>query len=99
MFRGAEKSHGGFAYGLYDIYSNIGYITLWTSGDTSEFGCACIRNWWTTHGKSEFLFETGRKTADGFKENMKYENSIRRVSAEVELCRCSVRTALNPVVI
>ncbi|XOF35445.1 MAG: ISAzo13-like element transposase-related protein [Candidatus Electrothrix sp. YB6] len=71
MFRSAEKTHGGFAYGLYDIYSNIGYITLGASGDTSEFGCACIRNWWTTHGKSEFLFETGRKTADGFKENMK----------------------------
>ncbi|XOF35469.1 MAG: ISAzo13-like element transposase-related protein [Candidatus Electrothrix sp. YB6] len=39
-----KKQRGGFAYGLYDIYSNIGYITLGTSGDTSEFGCACIRN-------------------------------------------------------
>lgn len=41
-------------HGLYDIYRNIGYITLGTSHDTSEFACACIRNWWTEHGKSEY---------------------------------------------
>jgi hypothetical protein len=46
-------------HGLYDIYNNIGYITLGISRDTSEFGCACIRNWWTAHGKSEFLGATG----------------------------------------
>lgn len=41
-------------HGLYDIYRNIGYITLGTSHDTSEFGCACIRKWWTEHGKFEY---------------------------------------------
>ena len=41
-------------HGLYDIYRNIGYITLGTSGDTSEFGCACIRRWWTDHGKFDY---------------------------------------------
>ena len=41
-------------HGLYDIYRNIGYITSGTSGDTSEFGCACIRGWWTEHGKFDY---------------------------------------------
>lgn len=41
-------------HGLYDIYRNIGYITLGTSHDTSEFGCACIRIWWLMHGKLEY---------------------------------------------
>ena len=41
-------------HGLYDIYRNIGYITSGTSHDTSESACACIRNWWTEHGKSEY---------------------------------------------
>jgi len=38
-------------HGLYDVHQNIGYITLGTSHDTSEFACACIKNWWLTHGQ------------------------------------------------
>ena len=45
--------------GLYDIYNNIGYITSGTSHDTSEFACACIRNWWMSHGKLQFPDATG----------------------------------------
>jgi len=41
-------------HGLYDIYRNKGYMTLGTSGDTSEFACNAIRNWWINHGKSEY---------------------------------------------
>ena len=41
-------------HGLYDIYRNIGYITLGMSHDTSEFACACIRRWWTEYGNSEY---------------------------------------------
>lgn len=37
-------------HGLYDVYRNIGYITLGTSHDTSEFACECIRTWWLNHG-------------------------------------------------
>ncbi len=38
-------------HGLYDIYQNIGYITIGTSHDTSEFACVCIRSWWLNHGQ------------------------------------------------
>jgi hypothetical protein len=41
-------------HGLYDIYRNKGYMTLGVSGDTSEFGCECIRNWWLDYGSIEY---------------------------------------------
>lgn len=41
-------------HGLYDVYRNIGYVTIGTSHDTSEFAIACIRNWWLTHGRFDY---------------------------------------------
>lgn len=41
-------------HGLYDLYRNIGYVTLGVSHDTSEFACACIRNWWLDHGRHDY---------------------------------------------
>jgi hypothetical protein len=41
-------------HGLYDIYRNLGYLTLGTSHDTSEFSCTCLRNWWFSHGQSDY---------------------------------------------
>ena len=41
-------------HGLYDIYRNIGYLTIGTSRDTSEFTCACIRQWWLTYGCHDY---------------------------------------------
>lgn len=41
-------------HGLYDVYRNIGYITIGTSHDTSEFASACIRNWWFDHGQFDY---------------------------------------------
>lgn len=32
--------------GIYDMKENMGYITLNTSSDTSEFVCDNIKNWW-----------------------------------------------------
>jgi len=41
-------------HGLYDLYRNIGYVTLGVSHDTSEFACAGIRNWWLDHGRHDY---------------------------------------------
>lgn len=41
-------------HGLYDLYRNIGYVTLGVSHDTSEFACACIRNWWLDYGQHDY---------------------------------------------
>ncbi|HRJ41344.1 MAG TPA: ISAzo13 family transposase [Caldilineaceae bacterium] len=37
-------------HGLYDMTHNIGYLTIGTSNDTSEFAIASIRLWWLTYG-------------------------------------------------
>lgn len=41
-------------HGLYDMTRNIGYLTIGTSHDTSEFACACIQLWWLTYGKADY---------------------------------------------
>ena len=38
-------------HGLYDMQANLGYVTIGTSHDTTEFACACIRQWWFSYGK------------------------------------------------
>jgi len=40
----------GIPHGIYDTQENMGYITLNTSSDTSEFVCDNIKNWWFTIG-------------------------------------------------
>jgi len=41
-------------HGLYDVQRNIGYVTIGTSHDTSEFACACIRYWWLNFGQYDY---------------------------------------------
>lgn len=41
-------------HALYDMQRNIGYITIGTSRDTTEFACACILAWWLTYGQFEY---------------------------------------------
>lgn len=38
-------------HALYDLKRNVGYVTLGTSHDTTEFACTCIRQWWVDHGQ------------------------------------------------
>lgn len=41
-------------HGIYDVKKNVGYMTLNTSKDTSEFCCDCVKDWWETHGKIQY---------------------------------------------
>lgn len=45
-------------HGLYDINLNVGYITIGTSGDTSEFACASIKKWWLDYGHIKYKGHT-----------------------------------------
>ena len=45
-------------HGLYDINRNVGYMTLGISADTSEFACECVRQWWLTHGCTDYTRAT-----------------------------------------
>ena len=44
----------GIPHGLYDVYRNIGYVTIGTSHDTTEFAIACILRWWIEHGQLDY---------------------------------------------
>lgn len=41
-------------HGLYDIKQNIGYMTIGTSRDTTEFAMDSIRYWWLNYGKVDY---------------------------------------------
>lgn len=41
-------------HGIYDVQSNIGYLHLGISKDTSQFACDCIRSWWLKHGQANY---------------------------------------------
>lgn len=45
-------------HGLYDVVRNIGYITLGTSHDTSEFASDCIIYWWEHYGRHQYPHAT-----------------------------------------
>lgn len=36
------------------MQANLGYVTIGTSHDTTEFACACIRQWWLAHGRRDY---------------------------------------------
>jgi hypothetical protein len=38
-------------YGIYDLKRNMGYVSVGTSKDTSEFACDSLGWWWTTYGR------------------------------------------------
>jgi hypothetical protein len=41
-------------HGLYDVQLNKGIINLGCSHDTSEFACDSLRQWWLSHGQSDY---------------------------------------------
>ena len=53
-------------YGVYDINSNVGWVSIGTDHDTACFAVNAIRSWWRTMGKKRYP-KAGRLmiTADG----------------------------------
>ncbi len=41
-------------YGVYDVTSNQGWVSVGDTADTSEFAVAAIAKWWDTLGKHKF---------------------------------------------
>jgi len=53
-------------YGVYDINSNTGWVSVGTDHDTAAFAVNAIRRWWKTMGKSRYPKPKGLMvTADG----------------------------------
>jgi hypothetical protein len=45
-------------YGVYNVNSNVGFVNVGTSRDTSEFAVESISRWWETVGKHSFPHAT-----------------------------------------
>jgi hypothetical protein len=41
-------------FGVYDLDRNTGYVTVGTSGNTSEFAVSCLESWWQRHGRAVY---------------------------------------------
>ena len=41
-------------YGVYDLASNEGWVSVGIDHDTAEFAAASIRRWWTEMGRRDF---------------------------------------------
>jgi hypothetical protein len=41
-------------YGVYDILANLGWVSVGTSADTSEFAVESLRRWWLQMGKPRY---------------------------------------------
>jgi transposase len=52
-----EKESGkckGIPYGVYDVTTNQGWVSVGTDHDTAEFACETIRRWWFKMGMPEY---------------------------------------------
>jgi transposase len=51
----ADKNLGkAIPYGIYDVSTNTGWVTVGTDHDTSAFAVATLRRWWDTIGKARY---------------------------------------------
>jgi Rhodopirellula transposase DDE domain len=41
-------------YGIYDVYYNVGWVSVGTDHDTASFAVNAIRRWWRTMGKNRY---------------------------------------------
>ncbi len=52
-----EKESGkykGIPYGVYDVTTNQGWVSVGTDHDTAEFACETIQRWWFNMGRPEY---------------------------------------------
>ena len=50
-----DKSRGkGTPYGVYDVTSNQGWVSVGTDHDTAEFACETISRWWRKMGSQRY---------------------------------------------
>lgn len=52
-FKDKELGHG-IPYGVYDIVANKGWVSVGIDGNTAEFACETIRQWWDKMGTQEY---------------------------------------------
>ncbi len=94
-------------HGIYDYFLNIGYITIGTSHETSEFICDCIFDWWQVYGQNNYsnpssillLCDSGGSNNARhyiFKENL--EQLVNKIGIEIRVAHYPPYTSrFNPI--
>ena len=85
-----KKLGKAIPYGVYDLASNAGWVSVGIDHDTAEFAVASIRRWWTEMGAERFPRATKLMiTADGggsnSSRNRLWKKSLQGLADEVQL--------------
>jgi hypothetical protein len=86
-----EKDLGkAIPYGIYDLASNEGWVSVGIDHDTAQFAAASIRRWWTEMGSKRFPRATKLLiTADGggsnSSRNRLWKKSLQELADELDL--------------
>jgi Rhodopirellula transposase DDE domain len=77
-------------YGIYDLASNEGWVSVGIDHDTAEFAAASIRRWWTEMGSQRFpharrLLITADGGGSNSSRNRLWKKSLQELANELDL--------------
>jgi hypothetical protein len=88
-FKDEQLGHG-VPYGVYDIAANRGWVAVGIDGNTAEFACETIRQWWKRMGlhayknASELLITADGGGSNGSRNRL-WKVCIQRIADEIRL--------------
>jgi Rhodopirellula transposase DDE domain len=86
-----EKDMGkAIPYGVYDLASNEGWVSVGIDHDTAQFAAASIRRWWTEMGSQRFpraskLLITADGGGSNSSRNRLWKKSLQELANELDL--------------
>jgi Rhodopirellula transposase DDE domain len=86
-----EKDKGkAIPYGVYDLASNEGWVSVGIDHDTAQFAAASIRRWWTEMGSQRFpraskLLITADGGGSNSSRNRLWKKSLQELADELDL--------------
>jgi hypothetical protein len=88
-FKDKELGHG-IPYGVYDIAANKGWVSVGIDGNTAEFACETIRQWWNKMGVQEYegaseLFITADGGGSNGSRNRLWKVGIQKIADDTGL--------------
>jgi len=80
----------GIPYGVYDLASNEGWVSVGIDHDTAQFAVASIRRWWTEMGSRRFprankLLITADGGGSNSSRNRLWKKSLQELADELEM--------------
>jgi hypothetical protein len=77
-------------YGIYDLASNQGWLSVGIDHDTGEFACASIYRWWSEMGSARFpraskLLITAEGGGSNSSRNRLWKKSLQALADELDI--------------